>query len=212
MPNTGRITLCPFYRDEKNMSISCEDTVRTFAFRKKKNEWMDRYCDLEWKACPYAAALLKMYDDIEKGDAMAEERHKYEAIDKELRKVKSMLGKALRRVENRDETIRDLRKKNRILEERYNIIRKDYDEQRKRAEILNEKLFHALPAYEARFCYLMELYSDGKFDEMEYNEWSKGKEFRLEAVKDSGGMVIGWKSVVRKAVDDDPVNVLSDKE
>ena len=45
MPNNGRITLCPYYRDEKNLSISCEDVFRRFRWKKQKTNWMDTYCD-----------------------------------------------------------------------------------------------------------------------------------------------------------------------
>lgn len=176
MPNQGRYTVCPFYRDHKKKSISCEDCVRTFEDRQRKDEWMDRYCDLDWKMCPYSKALWQVYEDMERGDDMAYAKHKIEALETEIRSLKTLLGKS---------------------EHRYAV-------EKKRADEMFPKLLETAHLYEARFCYLMEMFSGGMFSEVEFQKWSDGKEFRLIASeKDADGNVITWKAEVREAKDED---------
>ena len=211
MPNNGRITVCPFYRDEKNKSISCEDVYRTFRYLKQKNEWMDRYCDADWEHCPYAKKLNEMYDRIEEGDEDAEMEHKIEALEKELRSVKSMLGKAENRLKAKDEMIKDLRKQKRAIEDRYHTVRTEYDKEKQRADYFYTRLFYTLPSYEARFCYLMCMCDpNGELHEADFQEWCKGKTLRLDAAeKDDKGNVLIWKAVIGK---EEPVNVVADNK
>ena len=106
MPNNGRVTLCPYYRDEKNLSISCEDTFHRFRWAAQKRRHMDTFCDKDWKSCPYAQEIGAMY---EKGDYMDEVKRaafELEATKKELRKTATMLGKAQKREKEKDEKIR----------------------------------------------------------------------------------------------------------
>ena len=213
MPNNGRITVCPFYRDEKNNSISCEDVFRRFRWHSKKVEWMDRYCDDNYKSCPYAQDLLQMYEEIERGDEMAEEKHMIEALRKELKKTASMLGRAEKRLAAKDDDIKDLRKKKRDAEDQANYwatLAKNRKHQlrEKNAEIAklknevdvaNQRLMDTCLIYEARFCYLMWRASIGSFSEASFQEWAKNKELHIEAAeKDKNGKPTVWKSVVKE--------------
>ena len=65
MPNNGRITECPFYVNERNDYITCEDAKRRFADSQAKDEHMDTYCDDKWEECPYATAMLEAYKEGE---------------------------------------------------------------------------------------------------------------------------------------------------
>ena len=110
MPNYGHIAICPFYRAEKNKSISCEDTFRRFKNENKRNAWATMYCDSwDWMKCPYAADLTEAYERYEKGDGMALENHENEALRTELEKMSRRLGMAEKRCERQQKKIDELR-------------------------------------------------------------------------------------------------------
>ena len=60
---------------------------------------MDNYCDRDWTACEWAASLNEVYEKEEDVSERLEE-HKLQAIEKELRKTASMLGRAEKRHED----------------------------------------------------------------------------------------------------------------
>ncbi len=216
MPNTGHTTLCPFFLSESGKTVTCEDASRMFRSLRKKRLWMGDYCDDQWERCPYAYSLLKLYDQIEKDGEEGEilkEQHTYDAIEAEYRKLRVQYGRLEKRLYARDEEIKDLRRKNHALGDQYEKIRTAYDKEKKNAKSLSDALFHGLPVYEARFCYLMEMFSDGMFNETDFQDWSKGKEFRLEvAGKDEDGNVTLWKSNVREVKEDGKRILADDKE
>lgn len=201
MPNTGRIVVCPFYRDEKNKSISCEDTFHRFRYKKTKLSWMDRYCDLDWKSCPYAKELLRAYDAKDEGEEMADLIHENIAKGRELKRLSQMLTRAEKRIEAKEETIKDLRKRVRILEDKYFEKDKAYNEEQKRAERQFEETLGILQIYEARFCYLMHHYGDGTFDEEDFVKWCEGKEYRLIPKEKKGSKTVLWMADVREIKD-----------
>lgn len=61
----GRFALCPYYRSEKRLSISCEDTVRQFYSKSEKMKRLREHCDSNWKACQHAAALNELYERMD---------------------------------------------------------------------------------------------------------------------------------------------------
>jgi len=86
MPNNGRIAVCPYYRDEKNLSISCEDTYRRFRWPVQKSRWMDAYCDKGWEGCPFAQALNRLYERMGEGSMDGRElemEHRLKASERE---------------------------------------------------------------------------------------------------------------------------------
>ena len=122
MPNNGRITLCPYYRDEKNLSISCEDTFRRFRWPAQKKRHLDTYCDKNWQACPHAKRLTELYSSMEGEDMNSKIKklqHENEELKKELRKEVSMLGKSQKREQEKDELIRKLRHEKGVAEKLY---------------------------------------------------------------------------------------------
>lgn len=184
MPNNGRITLCPYYRDEKNLSISCEDVFRRFRWKSQKNKWLDTYCDKHWNRCPHAIELSRMYERME--DTMGEDNkriveleHEVAALRKELKKTASMLGRSEKREAAKEEEIKKLRKKNQYLEKKYidysGKLRQYEAHEQERVENMNG----IVGMYEARFAYLMSEYSGGTFSEPEFRLWCVGKEFSI---------------------------------
>lgn len=181
MPNNGRITLCPYYRSEKNLSISCEDTFRQFRWPAQKRKWLDTYCDKNWKECTHAQRLNKLYERAQGGnmDKILELEHQIKTKDAELKKTSAMLGKARKREEAKDAEIRQLKRENRAMQEVY--LR-----EKKRRESLEEKVetgladCNSLAVFcEARLAYLMDKLGGGKLDEFEAQEWIRSHNFKL---------------------------------
>lgn len=204
-----RYTMCPFYIDENKLSISCEDAIRSFESLENKGEWMDQYCDKDWSACEYAQALSAAYDQLEKGDSMALEKEKIEALEKELKGTMSKHGRAIKKIEARDAEIRKLRDKNHRLED---LRKQEYSKRRKAERELElyqkheaERIYNLAVPYEDRMAYLMDTYTDGVLRESDVEEWAKGKEFALTydgKAEDTANRV--WKVVTREAKDDAP--------
>ena len=61
----GRFALCPFFMNEKRLSISCEDTVRQFYSKAEKKKQLKLYCDSDWQKCQYAIALNNLYERMD---------------------------------------------------------------------------------------------------------------------------------------------------
>ena len=62
----GRFALCPYFNSEKNLSISCEDTVRQFYTKKDKLNQLEQHCDRDWESCQHADALNKLYERMDR--------------------------------------------------------------------------------------------------------------------------------------------------
>lgn len=121
-----RYTLCPFYVDENKKTISCEDVIRRFATYRSKNRHMDKFCDKDWQRCPHAVALTQMYEDCDTGsdpDRIKLE-HRSKALEKENKKMLSLLGRYDIRIIAKDKEISQIRKKNRELEDALHRERK----------------------------------------------------------------------------------------
>lgn len=135
-----RYTLCPYYVDENKKTISCEDVIRRFATYRSKNRHMDKYCDKDWKDCPYADALSRMYQRID--DGADEDReimtHNLMALEKENKKMLSLLGRYDIRLIAKDKEIRQVRKRAAELED---ALHKEH-RKRKEAERRNDGRLH----------------------------------------------------------------------
>ena len=210
MPNNTRIPYCPFYKDEKNKSISCEDTYHVFSSVRKKYAWMDMYCDeWDWQKCPYAMDLTEAYARLEKGDEKALEKQKIEAMQKELKSLSSKLGRAEKRIERQQKKIDELRAVNKSFtnvnnslekqkKEFYTRWRKAQDELDKGNETVMEELRRLGDIYEQRMCYLIDRFADGFFCESDVERWAGDREFALvrQYDEDLGDMV--WKVVFKE--------------
>lgn len=194
-----RYTMCPFYVDENKKSISCEDVCRTYRNLEEKNAWMDMYCDSwEWAKCPYAADRSEAYAAYEKGDGKALDNEKIKALEKENKYLRTLLGKAEKRVERQQKKIDDLRAVNqsfiRVNTQLEKTGKEHYNKWRDAntaMEIYEEKIAYQVQqisdSYEARLAYMMDTYTNGVLHESDVKEWLKGKEFAIVWVKDEDG-------------------------
>lgn len=193
MPNNGRITLCPYYKNERALTVSCEDCVRRFRYPAHKKQWMDTYCDKDWKSCPYAIDLEKTYQ--EGGDLV---EHELSAVKKELKKTVNMFERRKRSDEAKAEEIKKLRRKCKLLEQRnIDLVNKD-----RRAREMEKKAFDQIQSitqmYEGRFAYMIAEWGGGTLNEADVEAWAKGKSFAIVAdEKGSNGETRVWKVLVK---------------
>lgn len=205
-----RYTMCPFYVDENKKSISCEDICRTYKTLECKYDWMTMYCDSwEWMKCPYAIDRSEAYAAYEKGDVKALENQEIKALEKENKYLRTLLGKAEKRVERQQKKIDELRAVNQSFtnvnnslekqkKEFYARWRKAQDELDKGNETVMEELRRLGDIYEQRMCYLIDRFADGFFCESDVERWAGDREFALvrQYDEDIGDMV--WKVVFKE--------------
>ena len=205
-----RYTMCPFYVDENKKSISCEDICRTYKTLDCKYDWMTMYCDSwEWMKCPYAIDRSEAYAAYEKGDVKALENQEIKALEKENKYLRTLLGKAEKRVERQQKKIDELRAVNQSFtnvnnslekqkKEFYTRWRKAQDELDKGNETVMEELRRLGDIYEQRMCYLIDRFADGFFCESDVERWAGDREFALvrQYDEDLGDMV--WKVVFKE--------------
>ena len=205
-----RYTMCPFYVDENKKSISCEDICRTYKTLECKYDWMTMYCDSwEWMKCPYAIDRSEAYAAYEKGDVKALENQEIKALEKENKYLRTLLGKAEKRVERQQKKIDELRAVNQSFtnvnnslenqkKEFYKRWRAAQDELDKGNETVMEELRRLGDIYEQRMCYLIDRFADGFFCESDVERWAGDREFALvrQYDEDLGDMV--WKVVFKE--------------
>ena len=160
MPNNGRITLCPYYRDEKNLSISCEDTYRTFRWPAQKKKHMDRYCDKNWKECPHARKLNGLYSrmgDDERMNTVEKLRHTEKELRRELKNLSTALGKSKKRENTKDEEIKSLRRQRDTALALYSKTKNELNDCRGKEDAIMKQFNEMAATYEARLAYMMQL-------------------------------------------------------
>ena len=196
MPNNGRITLCPYYRNESGLTISCEDVIRRFRWPGQKKKHMDTYCDKSWRLCPFAAELNRLY---EQGDERDMKEHMIAELNKELKSRTAKLNRAVKREEAKNKIIKDLRRKSKAWEDRYQELKAKTIRQEKTERKVFDQIQSITQMYEARFAYLMSVFNDGVLDERDVEEWAKdNKSFAIIAdEKGDDGCVVKWKVVIK---------------
>lgn len=188
----SRYTLCPYFVHEKRKArITCEDTFRWFDSNEEKYAWMDMYCDNEWTKCPYAMELNEAYDRLEKGDVMALENHKINALEKELKGMATKLGTAEKKLERAQKKVDELTAinksfigKNEDLEKQkrsyYGKYRKADEQLRDYERKIDAQLKGIVMTYEQRMAYLIDAYCpNGKLRERDVEEWAKDRSFAI---------------------------------
>ena len=202
MPNNGRITECPFYVNERNDYITCEDAKRRFADSQTKEEHMDTYCDDKWEECPYAAAMLEAYKEGE----CSVVTNKIKALESENRKVNIMLTKAENREAVKDREIKKLVMRSDSLGKRYGKLKELHERLEQTQQLAMEQIQGAMDICEARVAYLLSERPDGRLDELKFREWHTKHEFCLlpegEATDDEF-KITGWVLRARKAGEGD---------
>ena len=198
MPNNGRITECPFYVNERNGYITCEDAKRRFADSQTKEDHMDTYCDDKWEECSYAAAMLEAYKEGESSVVT----NKIKALESENRKVNIMLTKAENREAVKDREIKKLVMRNDSLGKRYGKLKQLHERLEQTQQLAMEQIQSAMDICEARVAYLLSERPDGKLDEVKFREWHKEHEYCIvpegEATDDEF-KITGWVLRARKA-------------
>ena len=210
-----RYTMCPFYVDENKKSISCEDICRTYKTLECKYDWMTMYCDSwEWMKCPYAIDRSEAYAAYEKGDVKALENQEIKALEKENKYLRTLLGKAEKRVERQQRRIDLLHAENKSFCDAINsheIANSSLERQKKeffkrwrdaQEELENYKQTVAqqvqqiADAYETRLAYLVDKY--GTFSDLDVDEWRQNnKAFALVYDTDDDGYPC-WKVVFKE--------------
>lgn len=202
MPNNGRITECPFYVNERNDYITCEDAKRRFADSQTKEEHMDTYCDDKWEECPHAAAMLAAYKEGE----CSVVTNKIKALESENRKVNIMLTKAENREAVKDREIKKLVMRNDSLGKRYGKLKDLHERLEQTQQLAMEQIQSAMDICEARVAYLLSEMPEGKLDEIEFRRWHETHEYCLipegEATDDEF-KITGWVLRARKAGESD---------
>ena len=202
MPNNGRITECPFYVNERNDYITCEDAKRRFQDSQTKEEHMDTYCDDKWEECPHAAAMLEAYKEGE----CSVVTNKIKALESENRKVNIMLTKAENREAVKDREIKKLVMRNDSLGKRYGKLKELHERLEQTQQLAMEQIQSAMDICEARVAYLLSERPDGRLDELKFREWHTKHEFCLlpegEATDDEF-KITGWVLRARKAGESD---------
>lgn len=188
----GRFTICPYYIDENKRSISCEDVCRTYCSVEDKIGWMKMYCDTwDWMKCPYAADRSEAYARKEKGDDTALDEQEKKALDKENKYLRTLLGKADKRIERQQKKIDELMGVNQsftAVNQNLEKQKKDYYGRWRKAQAAldkgDEKIRQDLAKlgiiYEQRMAYLIDMYAPGKvIYEDDIEDWAKDRAFAL---------------------------------
>lgn len=197
MPNNGRITECPFYVNERNGYVTCEDAKRRFEDSRAKESHMDTYCDDKWEECPYAAAMLAAYKEGESSVVT----NKIKALESENRKVNIMLTKAENREAVKDREIKKLVMRNDSLGKRYGKLKELHERLEQTQQLAMEQIQSAMDICEARVAYLLSERPDGKLDEVKFREWHKEHEFCIVPegkADDDNFKITGWILRARK--------------
>lgn len=193
--NSGRYTLCPYYKWNYEARITCEDVFRRFDSEDECSAWMDMYCDNEWMKCPYAIDLNEAYERLEKGDRMALENHEIDALKSELRSLTIKLGKSQKKIERQQKKIDELRAVNRSftnVNQNLEKQKRNYFEKWKESDNqlneyerkIDEQLKGIVMIYEQRMAYLIDTYCpDGKLRERDVQDWAKDRAFAIVACK-----------------------------
>lgn len=182
MPNDKHLPLCPFYKWHQRRSITCEDINRTFSDSAEKEKWLRTYCDTaSWERCEYAQDLNRAYERLFKGDDKAMQELETKALEREIKKLSTLLGKAEKRVERQQKKIDELRAVNKsfttVNENLYNKWRDANTAMEIYEDKIADQVQRMADAYEVRLAFLVDKY--GPFSDADVDEWRKDKSFAL---------------------------------
>ena len=213
-----RYTRCPYYIDESRQSISCEDVCRSYDSLKKKNSWMDMYCDSwDWMKCPYAADMTEAYNRYQEGDEMALIEQELKAQKKEIESLIRKLGRANKRIERQQKKIDELRavnqsytKVNQNLEKQKADFYTKWRSAESRVRTQDDKIWSEISSlasiYEQRMAYLIDTYCpDKKLRERDVKAWAGDREFAIVAVPGKEDETI-WEVAFKENEGDDKRN------
>lgn len=99
--------LCPYFKRERKKSISCEDTIRSFYEPGEKSMMLKKYCSADWKKCPYASAMERIWASDLPDETIKEKimENQIEQMKKEINKLMRENGQLSRKVKVYEEQI-----------------------------------------------------------------------------------------------------------
>lgn len=97
----GNYILCPYYKKDHRRSITCEDTIRLYPSAKEKGKVLKRLCSSEWKSCPYADTMEKIYASSDDHTEVKEKlmENIIEEQKKEINKLMRENGQLTKKIE-----------------------------------------------------------------------------------------------------------------
>ena len=200
MPNYGRLPMCPYFRDEKNRSISCEDCFKMFDSREEKQMWLGSYCtDWQWESCPYANEITEAYERFEEGDSTALENQKINAMQRELKGLSTKLGRAQKKIDELVELNKSYLRRNDELEKQRSMYYKRWRQESVKGlgETVMEQADKVLSMYKNVACYLLRE-QGGKVYEEDVEAWAKGKVYTIYREYDEEGRMV-WQVIEEEA-------------
>ena len=101
--------LCPYFKRERKKSISCEDTIRSFYKPGEKSMMLRTYCSADWKKCPFAERMNRIYNQDEPYSIIKENimKNKIEQQSEEIKKLMRRNGQLERELKVLKEQIED---------------------------------------------------------------------------------------------------------
>lgn len=56
---------CPYFKSERRLTITCEDTMRKYRSKEEKDSWIKNHCESDYRDCPHACKIENFYAEIE---------------------------------------------------------------------------------------------------------------------------------------------------
>ena len=133
--------------------------------------------------------------------------HENAALKKELRKVSSMLGKATKREERKDDRIRELMTQNRALEKVMLREKQKCADLKLKLDKAGKDMIALADIYEGRIAYLVANFTDGTLNEEDIRKWAESFEYAMipdatEKGPDGKEVVVLWRIMTREIEDD----------
>ena len=169
---------CPYFRGEKRMTITCEDTMRRFYDPADKKHWIKTYCEKDWGKCVYSHGMSRLYAELEDNnlsDLLKRARqaeYKEKAARRELKNMNVEYGK---RLGERDQAMRERDIARSIAEKKHGQLKK------LQAQVEHGKAICHLQ--EALTAYVMYQCGMDKIDMQDFAEWCKEYAFAWEYKK-----------------------------
>lgn len=135
----GIYILCPYFKRERKRSITCEDTIRLYPTVADKRRVLKEYCTTEWKRCPVASALERIYaEDIP--DELIKEKimeNTLESMKKEINALMRENGQLMKKLENLRE---EINKRDSIARANHDMYRESLDKKEKLLKAKDEQV------------------------------------------------------------------------
>jgi hypothetical protein len=122
----GKYVVCPYYVNEKELTITCEDTMRVYGSVAIKESHSRCYCCDNWRDCCHAIEMEQLYERIEEmsdGQKQIEKLRHYNHKQKyEIRKIRKDLDESKRGEKAAVHLARSMEKRAKQKEERAFVL------------------------------------------------------------------------------------------